>query len=84
MQTDMRRAREETDEVNEKEFLLYAERDAYVIDAILRAAHSMTLVDGAAISLDGVGGTIHFETEIYRLCTALVMLGYTPASELER
>ncbi len=67
--------------MNGKEYTLYAERDAYVIEAIRRAAHCMTLVEGAAVSLDGVAGIIHFETEVYRLCTALVMLGYTPDSE---
>lgn len=52
-----------------------ATRDALVIDAIRQALIAMELINGCRIDTDGICGTLHFEREIVRMRTALILLG---------
>ena len=67
--------------MSEIEFLMYAERDAYVINAIHKAAEAMNLLTGATLVLSGVSGTVNFDNGVLRLCRALVMLGDSSISD---
>lgn len=56
------------------EFIAAAKRDARVIAALIRALHSMRMVNGLMVDVDGVKGCLNFEADIASLKSALRLL----------
>jgi hypothetical protein len=63
--------------MDEKEFVVLAERDAILIAAVRNALRAMELTNGNIVRMEGVRGILHFESEIQKLKMALHLLGVT-------
>lgn len=59
-----------------------SDRDAQVVAAMRRAIHSMGLIDGLIIHLDGMTGHVSFGHEIRRLSEAIMLMGEDPNKTL--
>lgn len=60
------------------EFIAAAKRDAKIVDALNRAIYSMILLNGVAVDIAGVKGTLNFDHEISSMKGALRLLNIDP------
>ncbi len=60
--------------MNSDDFLMRMERDSLLIDAIASALEAMSLVNGCKVEVNGVAGTLRFESQMLKLHEAMLAL----------
>lgn len=64
------------------EFIAAAKRDARVVASLIRALHSMRLLNGLSVEVDGVKGCLNLDYDIDSVKHALCLLNIDPDAAL--